>query len=415
MKKVRVLTAEEAALLVNDGDTIATGGFVSCACPEALSKALEKRFLETGHPRDLTLFFAAGQGHRDGTGGDHYGHEGMVKRVIGGHWDRAPKLGDLALSNKIEAYNLPQGVISHMYRDIAAHNIGTITHVGLYTFADPRNGGGKLNDVTKEDLVKVVEIEGQERLLYKAFPINVVFLRASYADEYGNCTVHREIGPIDVTAMAQACKNSGGRVIVQVEKIVQGGSLDPKLVAIPGIYVDSIVVGSIEDNEQCLGMPYDGSLTGEFRIPVDAIPPIPLDAKKIIARRAANLFLEVGVILGRSAVLAIAEGYRLELLIDLLADVDRLGLVGAELLVEHLIDVRLDQRTGGVFHLNPLLLEIFDNRGLSYFQLSCNLMESQSSYIWHMLLFFGVTLCGASGASRHRGPRPGIIPAGITN
>ena len=224
MKKVRVLTAEEAALLVNDGDTIATGGFVSCACPEALSKALEKRFLETGHPRDLTLFFAAGQGHRDGTGGDHYGHEGMVKRVIGGHWDRAPKLGDLALSNKIEAYNLPQGVISHMYRDIAAHNIGTITHVGLYTFADPRNGGGKLNDVTKEDLVKVVEIEGQERLLYKAFPINVVFLRASYADEYGNCTVHREIGPIDVTAMAQACKNSGGRVIVQVEKIVQGNS-----------------------------------------------------------------------------------------------------------------------------------------------------------------------------------------------
>ena len=136
MKKVRVLTAEEAALLVNDGDTIATGGFVSCACPEALSKALEKRFLETGHPRDLTLFFAAGQGHRDGTGGDHYGHEGMVKRVIGGHWDRAPKLGDLALSNKIEAYNLPQGVISHMYRDIAAHNIGTITHVGLYPFAE---------------------------------------------------------------------------------------------------------------------------------------------------------------------------------------------------------------------------------------------------------------------------------------
>ena len=275
MKKVRVITAEEAALMVNDGDTVSTGGFVSCACPEALSTALEKRFLETGHPKDLTLFFAAGQGHRDGTGGDHYGHEGMVKRVVGGHWDRAPKLGDLALANKIEAYNLPQGVITHMYRDIAAHNIGTITHVGLYTFADPRNGGGKLNEVTKEDLVKLIEIEGEERLLYKGFPINVCFLRGSYADEYGNCTVHREIGPLDVTAQAQATKNSGGKVIVQVEKIVQGGSLDPKLVKIPGIYVDAIVVGSIEDNMQCLGMPYDGALTGEFRIPWTPFRPFP--------------------------------------------------------------------------------------------------------------------------------------------
>ena len=241
MKKVHIISAEEAALLVNDGDTISTGGFVSSACPEALSKAVEKRFLETGHPRDLTLFFAAGQGHRDGTGGDHYGHEGMIKRVIGGHWDRAASLGALALENKIEAYNLPQGVISHMYRDIAAHKIGTITHVGLYTFVDPRNGGGKLNSVTTEDIVKIVNIEGQERLLYKSFPINVVFVRGSYADEFGNCTVHHEIGPIDVTAMAQACRNSGGKVIVQVEKVVQGGTLDPKLVAIPGIYVDAIV------------------------------------------------------------------------------------------------------------------------------------------------------------------------------
>ena len=287
MKKVRVITEEDAALMVNDGDTVSTGGFVSCACPEALTKALEQRFVETGHPRDLTLFFAAGQGHRDGTGGDHFGHEGMCRRVVGGHWDRAAKLGELALQNKLEAYNLPQGVITHMYRDIAAHNIGTITHVGLYTFVDPRNGGGKLNECTKEDLVKLVEIEGEERLLYKPIPIDVCLVRASYADEYGNCTVHREIGPLDVTAQCQATKNSGGKVIVQVEKIVQGGSLDPRLVKIPGIYVDAIVVGSIEDNLQCLGMPYDGALSGEFRIPVDDIPPIPMDAKKIIARRAA--------------------------------------------------------------------------------------------------------------------------------
>ncbi len=287
MKKVSIISPAEAVALVRDGMTVATGGFVSCACPETLSKALEARFLETGHPRDLTLFFAAGQGHRDGTGGDHYGHEGFVKRVIGGHWDRAPKLGDLALANKIEAYNLPQGVMTHMYRDIAAHKIGTITHVGLHTFVDPRNGGGKLNDITTEDLVELIELGGEELLLYRSLPIDIVFVRASYVDELGNCTVHREIGPLDVTAMCQAAKNTGGKVIVQAEKIVSAGSLDPKLVAIPGIYVDAVVVGTEEENMQCIGTPYDGALSGEFRIPVDAIPAIPLDAKKVIARRAA--------------------------------------------------------------------------------------------------------------------------------
>ena len=273
--------------MVKDGDTVSTGGFVSCACPEALTKALEKRFLETGHPRDLTLFFAAGQGLRNGTGGDRFGHEGMCRRVVGGHWGRTAKLGELALANKLEAYNLPQGVITHMYRDIAAHSIGTITHVGLNTFVDPRLGGGKLNARTHEDLVKLVNIDGQERLLYKPIPINVCLVRASYADEYGNCTVHREIGSLDITAQCQAAKNSGGIVIVQVEKVVQGGTLDPRLVKIPGIYVDAVVVGAPEDNSQCLGMPYDGALAGEFRIPTDYIPPLPMDVKKVIARRAA--------------------------------------------------------------------------------------------------------------------------------
>ena len=164
MRKIPVISAQEAALLVNDGDTISTGGFLSAGSPETLNKALEQRFLETGHPRDLTLFFAACQGNRDGSGGDRYAHEGMLKRAVGGHWDRAPKLGEMALAGKFEAYDLPQGVIGHMYRDIAAHKIGTITHVGLYTFVDPRNGGGKLNSTATEDLVKLVNIEGKERL-----------------------------------------------------------------------------------------------------------------------------------------------------------------------------------------------------------------------------------------------------------
>ncbi|MBO5995443.1 MAG: 3-oxoacid CoA-transferase [Firmicutes bacterium] len=297
MKKVKIYTAEEVAAMVPDGATISTGGFVSSACPETLNKAMEKRFLETGHPRDMTLFFAAGQGHRDGTGGEHYGHEGMLKRVVGGHWDRAKNLGDLALANKIEAYNLPQGVISHMYRDIAAHKVGTLTHVGLYTFVDPRYGGGRLNDVPNTpDLVELVTIDGKERLLYKSFPVDVVLIKGSYADEYGNCTVHKEIGPIDVTAMAQAAKNSGGKVYVQVEKMVEAGQLDPRLVKIPGIYVDGIVFGVGDDNAQSLGMGYDGALSGEYRIPVSAIEPIPLNARKIIGRRAAMELTEDAVV-----------------------------------------------------------------------------------------------------------------------
>ncbi|MCR4708846.1 MAG: 3-oxoacid CoA-transferase [Clostridiales bacterium] len=297
MKKVKIYTAEEVAKMVPDGATISTGGFVSSACPETLNKAMEKSFLETGHPRDMTLFFAAGQGHRDGTGGEHYGHEGMLKRVVGGHWDRAKNLGDLALANKIEAYNLPQGVIAHMYRDIAAHKLGTLTHVGLYTFVDPRYGGGRLNDVPNTpDLVELVTIDGKERLLYKSFPVDVVLIKGSYADEYGNCTVHKEIGPIDVTAMAQAAKNSGGKVFVQVEKMVEAGQLDPRLVKIPGIYVDGIVFGIGDDNAQSLGMGYDGALSGEYRIPVSAIEPIPLNARKIIGRRAAMELTEDAVV-----------------------------------------------------------------------------------------------------------------------
>ena len=284
----KIITAAQAAALVQDGCTLTTTGFNGFGCPEDLMMALADHFDQTSHPKDVTLVKCTSQGDGKGRGVSHLAEKpGLFQELILSHMGYDPGLRKLVQEEKVSCFLLPLGNLMALFRAIAGGLPGAIATTGIGTFADPRNGGGKLNDVTKEDLVKVVEIEGQERLLYKAFPINVVFLRASYADEYGNCTVHREIGPIDVTAMAQACKNSGGRVIVQVEKIVQGGSLDPKLVAIPGIYVDSIVVGSIEDNEQCLGMPYDGSLTGEFRIPVDAIPPIPLDAKKIIARRAA--------------------------------------------------------------------------------------------------------------------------------
>ena len=286
-KKVKVLTGAEAAMLIGDNKTVVSGGFVGSSCPETLTTAVENRFLETGSPKDLTLVYAAGQGNRNGTGADHFAHEGLVKRVVGGHWNMAPNLGNLVLEEKIEGYNLPQGVISHLFRDIAAGKIGTLTHVGLNTFVDPRLGGGKLNKKTTEDIVHVVNVIGKERLLYEAFPIDVALLRGTYADENGNITSEREVAPLDSTAVAQAAKNSGGIVIVQVEKIVKAGTLDPKLVTIPGIYVDAVVVAQPGEHKQTTACEFDPSFCGEIVVPVDSLTPPALSPKKVIAIRAA--------------------------------------------------------------------------------------------------------------------------------
>ena len=296
MKKKTIITAAEAAASITDNQTIAGSGFVSSGIPESLLTALEKRFLETGSPKNLTYFYAGSQGNRNGRGGDHFAHKGMTRRVIAGHYNTAPAIGACILANEIEGYNLPQGTLSQLCRDMAAKKVGTVTHVGLHTFVDPRNQGGKLNDITKEDLVEVVNVGGREQLLYKAFPIDVAFIRGSYADEIGNVTTHREIGPGEVTALAQAAKNSGGKVYVQVEKIVKAGTLDPRLVKIPGIYVDALVISEPHEHEQTYGYEFDPSLTGELRIPVDKIEAPPLTAKKIIGRRAAMELTEDTVV-----------------------------------------------------------------------------------------------------------------------
>jgi propionate CoA-transferase len=197
-------------------------------------------------------------------------------------------MGALALANKIQAYNLPQGVITHLFRDIAAGKVGTITHVGLRTFVDPRVEGGRVNQITQEQLVEVVTIAGQERLFYRAFPIDIAFLRGTSADERGNVSMEREAGSLEATAIAQATKNSGGKVIVQVERVVQAGSLDPKLVKIPGIYVHAIVVADDpRDHMQTFAEAYNPAYSGETRIPVSRVPPLKLDGRKIIARRSA--------------------------------------------------------------------------------------------------------------------------------
>ena len=286
----KVLTAEEAVkTFIKNGDTVAFGGFVGSAHPEYITLTIGELFLRDGSPRDLTVIYAAGQGDGKTKGLNHLAEEGLIARVIGGHWALVPRIQKMANENKFAAYNLPQGVISELYREIASGRPGVITHVGLRTFVDPRLEGGKLNQKARDagDLIKVIEIEGKEKLLYKALPINVTILRASYADTRGNCTFQREGIVADAVAMAQAAKNSGGYVIMQVEKVVEYPTLEPRLVKIPGIYVDAIVVSPQEHHMQTFGSYFNPAYSGEIRIPLGSIPPIPPDARKIVARRAA--------------------------------------------------------------------------------------------------------------------------------
>ncbi|NSB15418.1 acyl CoA:acetate/3-ketoacid CoA transferase [Clostridium beijerinckii] len=285
--KSKVMSKEQAVALIKNGDTVAVGGFVGCAHPEEITAEIEKSFLSKQLPRDLTLIYAAGQGDGKDKGLNHLGYEGLLKRIIGGHWNLTPKLQKLAMENKVEAYNLPQGTISQMYRDIAAGKPGTLTHVGLKTFVDPRIEGAKLNKLTTEDIVSLINIDDKEYLLYKTFPIDVTILKATYADEDGYATMEKEALTLDATAMAQAAKNSGGIVILQVEKIVAKGSLDPRKVKIPGIYVDAVVVGSPENNMQTFGEAFNPAYSGDARVPVDSIVPLEINERKVIARRCA--------------------------------------------------------------------------------------------------------------------------------
>ena len=282
----KLMSAHEAVSLIRDGDTLAVDGFVGTATPQALCIALENRFLETGAPTNLTLAYAAGQGDGKDASLNHLGHEKLLKRVVGGHWNLAPKLGKLATDEAIEAYNLPQGTIAQLFRDIAAGKVGTLTHVGLKTFVDPRVDGGKINQRAKEDLVELVNIGGREQLLYKAFPINVCFLRGTTADEKGNISMEKEGVFVCARAVAQATRNSGGKVIVQVERIVKAGTLHPKDVVIPHIYVDGIVVLPHEENMPEATSSMVDVYSGDLRVPTSALEALPLDERKIIARRA---------------------------------------------------------------------------------------------------------------------------------
>jgi propionate CoA-transferase len=300
----KVITAKQAAEMIKDDMTLGMGGFVGSAVPEELLIALKERYLNTKTPRNLTLFHTAGVGDGKERGGNHLGHEGLLKKLYSAHMGLAPKLNKLTVENKIATFMVPQGVASHLLRAIGGGKIGVLTHVGLQTFADPRLEGCKANEAARqsgEEVVEFLTILGKEQLLYKSFPIDICFIKASYGDTDGNLSLIDEGTLGDQLEMAAAVHNNGGIVIAQVNKIVARGTLTAHEVTVHGFMVDYVVEGRPENNVQFFLFPeYRRECDGSRRIPVDAILPAPLDERKVIGRRGvfelqANSLVNLGI------------------------------------------------------------------------------------------------------------------------
>ena len=300
MRLKKIIDADDAVAVIRDGDVVASTGYGGNGTPDELFVALERRFLATGHPTGLTLLFAGGQGDGEERGLNHLGHDGLLRRVIGGHFGLMPRIERLIADNRIEAYNFPEGVITHLYRDIAAGRPGTLTRVGVGTFVDPRQEGGRMNAASTEPLVRVVEVDGEDYLLFRALPIDVALIRGTTADPDGNVTMERETLTLDSLALAIAARNSRGLTLCQVERIATGGSLDARNVKVPGILVDCVVRAAPENHMHTYGTQYNPAFSGEVRVPLETLPPLPLDDRKAIARRAAlelaaNTVINLGI------------------------------------------------------------------------------------------------------------------------
>ena len=291
------ITVNEVAALIRDGDTLYTTGMMMAGLAEEAMLALEQSFLASGHPRDLTLYTPVGQGNFRDKGMAHFAHEGMVKRFVAAHYGvGGPRLAELVRNNQTEAYNWPQGVLAVMPRHVAGRRGGVFTKVGLGTFVDPRLEGGKVNTRATENLVEVRELDGEEYLYFKPPKVNVALIRGTTADERGNLTLDREGVLTDALAIAQAARACGGIVIAQVEDVAQAGTLHPKQIKVPGMLVDYVFVAQPAHHIQSEKTHYNPALTGDLKVPLNRIAALPLDERKIIARRAA-IHLQPGDVL----------------------------------------------------------------------------------------------------------------------
>jgi propionate CoA-transferase len=283
----KVISAAAAAALIKDGATVGAAACAMSGWPEEISIAMEKQFLASGHPAKLTLVHAAGIGNWKDKGPNHFAHPGMIGKWIGGHCGLSPDFAKLVLSGGCEGYNLPQGVISQLWREIAARRPGMITKTGIGTYVDPRLEGGKMNSISTKDMVKVITFEGEEWLFYAGFPVDVAIIRGTTADENGNLSIEDEGAWFEILPLAQAAKNSGGIVIAEVKYVALSGTLNPKEVRVPGVLVDHIVVSEPANHWQSAKTPFNPAFAGRTREPIGSIPAMALDERLIIARRAA--------------------------------------------------------------------------------------------------------------------------------
>lgn len=290
MIKNNFITAEQAAELFQDNRTVCTVGMTLVSASESILKALEKRFLETGHPANMTLLHSCGQSDRK-DGIQHFAHEGFVTRIIGSHWGLQPRWMDMIAGDKVEAYCLPQGQIAQLYRSMACGLPGKMSRVGLGTFVDPRLEGGKMNARTKAlpDIVDVIQVKGEEYMFYNAIPIDYCIIRGTVCDEMGNLTTDEEAMKLEVLPAVLAAKRFGGKVIAQVREVAQTGTINPKNVVVPGVFIDAVVVcdNPREDHRQTSSWYFDPSYSGQLRVPQASIEPPPFNERKFIARRAA--------------------------------------------------------------------------------------------------------------------------------